>query len=105
MTKNSKNENAKEKLKALGTLLPKLSSLYDLTLQEGRAIFFDIKEISDSYLAYEFYITPDELHRLLMETSHSYCGYRGGESIETLAHPESSAIKHLQEIPCIYFLS
>ena len=88
-------EYTKKQLASFGSLLPKLASLYDIPLQEGRDTFFSIKEINGKYLAYEFYMTPDALHRVLMETSGDYLGYRSGQSIETIAHPERSAVQTL----------
>ena len=95
MTEDRNKRDIKINLEKFARLLPALTVQYDITLQQGRRSFFDIKKIDDRYLSYEFYMSPDDLHRLLLETSPDYIDYRSGESIETVAHPERSAIQML----------
>ena len=58
------------------------------------------KSTGKSLVKYEFYISPLELDKLLLESSPYYLGYRGGSSILTLLEPSKPLLK--PNVMCLF---
>lgn len=69
-------------------MFPYLCHKNDLSPLPGHDSLTIKKTLPGDLTKYEFHISPDTLHKLLMEECQYYQGYRAGYSVYDLAHPE-----------------